>query len=82
MYREPTMECGGCIKGEAPPKRDGVSQYTLSRKTTPPQHAMLQNHAEVQRAWGPMGGVHPQGGIQMCGGIQMYGGLYKHTGGI
>ena len=64
MHREPTMEYGGVIKGEAPPNRGGVSQY---RKTTPPQHAMCQNHAGAQKHGGP-GGVHPQGGVQMYGG--------------
>ena len=62
MHREPTMECGGVIKGEAPPNRGGVSQYTLSRKTPPPQHAMLQNHARAQRAWGALGVVYTPGG--------------------
>ena len=67
-------ECWGCNKGEAPPNRGGVPQYTLSRKTTPPQHTMLQNHAGALRAWGPMG-VYTPGGIQMCRGA------YECTGG-
>ena len=42
MHREPLTECGGVIKGEAPPNRDGVrevSQHKGEPITTPPQHA-------------------------------------------
>ena len=61
MHREPTMECGGVIKGEVPPNRGGVSQYTLSRKQ-PPTTCNAPKTMQEQRAWGPMGGVYTPGG--------------------
>ena len=77
------MECGGVIKGEAPPNRGGVSHY---RKTTPHNMQCAKTMQEHRSMWGPLGGVHPQGGVQMYGGIQTYGGVqmyrgvYKHGG--
>ena len=77
MHREPTTECGGVIKGEAPPNRCGVrevSQNTFKQRTTPHNMQMLQNHAGAQKTMGAYGGcVHPQG-------CTIIWGVYEHMG--
>ena len=83
MHREPTMKCGGIIKGEAPPSRGGVrelSQNTFKQITTPQNMQMLQNHAGAQKSRGDLWGcVHPQGAYECMGHMNVWG-AYEHGG--
>ena len=75
MHREPTMECGGVIKGEAPPNRGGVSQYTLSRKTPPTTCNAPKPCKSTESMEGPLGVVYTLGAYECMG-------VYEHMGGI
>ena len=86
MHREPTMECGGVIKGEAP-QIGVVCPNTHKTEKQLPHNMQCAKTMQEHRSMGPLGGcVHPQGGVQTYGGhMNIWGhtnvqGVYKHGG--
>ena len=76
MHREPTMECGGVIKGEAPPNR-GECPNTEKH---PPTTCNVPKPCRSTEAWGPLGVFTPPWGVQTYGGCTNVQGVYKHGG--
>ena len=75
-------ECGGIIKGEAPPNRGDIREGVQGQRGShynPHNMQSLQKYTEAQKSMGVYGGcVHPWGHTNIWG-IQMYG-VYKHGG--
>ena len=69
MHREPTMECGGVIKGRHP-QVGVVCPNTHKTEKQPPHNMQCAKTMQEHRKHGAPGGcVHPWG-------------VYEHTGGI
>ena len=72
MHREPTTECGGVNKGEAPPNRGGVREVFLTQKGAhynPPQHAKTENIQMDTEGYGAYGGVYNPWGCTNVQGV-------------